>query len=655
MTAQTFESLADVLPEPMLLVTANGRIVAANQPMRQMLGARFIHGREYDVTEIFRGPREQITEYLKLCSGVRQFIPGALKLRVYPGVELDLQCEGAAINDANSPDQPIVLRLKAKLAAGDELHGLNAQVASLNREIGERIKVEEINRWMTAIVESSSDAIISKDLNGIIISCNPGASHLFGYTAQELVGQPMTLLIPLEHQDEEQEILRRIRRGERVEHFETIRQRKDGSLIEVSLTISPVKDAEGKIIGASKIARDITERKQVEQKLTESFQREKAARELAEAANHAKDDFLASLSHELRTPLNPVLLIASDAADDPNLPPAVRHNFETIRKNIELEARLIDDLLDLTRITYGKLLLHSRVSDAQAVLQEAIRNIQLDLNDKQIRLGLVLQQSPIPVYCDEVRLQQVFWNVLKNAVKFTPPNGEIAVETSLINGQVNVTVTDTGIGMTPEEIGRIFDAFSQGDHVGNASHRFGGLGLGLAISRRLIEMHSGRILARSAGRDKGSTFVIELPLAKQENHALPPDKTFVVESVTPAMSRRNASILLVEDHEPTRVALRNLLTRRAYRVRTAGNIAEALDISASDKFDFIISDIGLPDGNGNHLMMELSGRYGLKGIALTGYGMEQDVEQSRASGFVTHLIKPVTVRSLENALEEFKD
>ncbi len=772
MTPEDFERIADVLPELMLLVTVRGKVIAANQTLRQMLGTGFVAGRQYDVSEIFRTPKEQIKEYLRLCSGVREFLPGSLKLHFYSEVELDLHCEGVGINSASFSEQLILLRLKSKMAAAERFRALNEQIGSLNKEIGKRIKAEEANRWIGAIVESTEDAIISKDLNGIIISCNQGASRLFGYKSEELVGNPMTILIPIDLHGEEKEILAKIRRGERIEHFETVRRQKDGSLINVSLTISPVKDSHGQIIGASKIARDITERrrseeimrqqaslfdqvydailvwqwngpitfwnrgaermygfsrtealgqishkllntrtshgmdrllpalesqgqwegelehvtregrdiivetrmalvrepgrayvleinrditarKHAEQDLDESFRREKAARELAEKANLAKDDFLASLSHELRTPLNPVLLIASDAADNPELASEVRNNFETIRKNIELEARLIDDLLDLTRITHGKLSLHFRVTNAQLILEEAIANIHSDVNAKQIQIVFNWDALQPSIYGDEVRLQQVFWNVLKNAVKFTPPKGRITIEAVVKNGQLSVSITDTGIGMTQEEVDRIFDAFAQGDHARSESHRFGGLGLGLAISRRLVEMHSGRIYARSEGREKGSTFIIELPLAKIQATNPPLNENSAANAfIFP--SERSTRILLVEDHEPTRITLKHLLTRRQYKVLAAGSAAEARTIAAKEKIDFVISDVGLPDGNGNELMKELQERFGLQGIALTGYGTEHDIGDSLASGFIAHLIKPVTVRSLEKALEEFK-
>ena len=510
---------------------------------------------------------------------------------------------------------------------------------------------ENSSLWLAAIVESSDDAIISKDLNGVIISCNQGASRIFGYTREELIGKPMTILIPVEHQNEEVDILSRIRRGERIDHFETIRQHKDGTIISVSLTISPVKDMTGKIIGASKIARNISERKLTERKLAESFQREKTARELAEKANRAKDDFLASLSHELRTPLNPVLLLASDQAENVELSPETRKFFEVILKNVELEARLIDDLLDLTHITHGKINLTERLLDASVILRDAISIVHSELNEKQIELVLNIQNDPMPIYGDEVRVQQVIWNVIKNAVKFTPPKGKVTVEGSLVNGKIKISITDTGIGMTSEEMDRIFSAFSQGDHVMDG-HRFGGLGLGLTISRRLVELHHGRIHAWSAGRNFGSSFVIELPMAKIEKADLQLLKDGRNAPLVPFSGNDNR-ILIVEDHEGTRVALTHLLSRRKFRVSSVGSSAEAMAMCAREKFDLVISDIGLPDGNGNDLMKKLRGSYGLKGIALTGYGMEQDIKQSLASGFNSHLIKPVNVQALEKALKVF--
>ncbi|HEY1718313.1 MAG TPA: chemotaxis protein CheB [Verrucomicrobiae bacterium] len=388
---------------------------------------------------------------------------------------------------------------------------------------------------------------------------------------------------------------------------------------------------------------DITERKRNEEELTKSLEREKSA-------SRAKDDFLAALSHELRTPLNPVLLIASDAAKNRELPPGIRANFETIRKNIELEARLIDDLLDLTRIVTGKLSLEKRDLDAHDVLRDALKAVKAEVGARQIRVSLKLKARQHYVSGDAARLQQVFWNVLKNAVKFTPRKGKIIVETSAANngGKLLVRITDTGIGMTREELARAFAAFSQGDHARD-SHRFGGLGLGLAISQKIIELHAGRIHAASKGRNQGASFTIELPFSPVKNKDSLPKKNPSAH-LLPVQKNKGARILLVEDHEPTRNALANLLTRRQYKIQAAGSVAEARKIAAKEKIDFVISDIGLPDGSGNDLMRELCERYALKGIALTGYGMENDVQSSLAAGFVAHLTKPVHIQALEKVL-----
>ncbi|HEY1661522.1 MAG TPA: ATP-binding protein [Verrucomicrobiae bacterium] len=375
------------------------------------------------------------------------------------------------------------------------------------------------------------------------------------------------------------------------------------------------------------------------------------------AASRAKDDFLAALSHELRTPLNPVLLLASDAAVNSRLPPAIRADFEMIRRNVELEARLIDDLLDLTRITRGKLALELKLVDLHDVLREAALTVSGDAREKHIELVLDLRAEKTVVLADAVRLEQIFWNVVKNAVKFTPENGKITVKSFGKNDTAVVKVIDTGIGIKPGELAHVFDAFSQGEHAnGGGSHRFGGLGLGLAISRMLVELHHGSIHAESAGSGKGATFIIELPLAKSPVNAEPIPKVSPTQPplVPESNAMRPLSILLVEDHGPTRTTLAQLLRHRNYEVTTAASLTEARLLAAADHkiFDLLISDIGLPDGSGYDLMMEMRQSHpGIHGIALTGYGMEQDLARSQSAGFAIHLTKPVGIESLEKALK----
>ncbi|HVW21691.1 MAG TPA: PAS domain S-box protein [Opitutaceae bacterium] len=370
--------------------------------------------------------------------------------------------------------------------------------------------------WLAAIIDSSDDAIVSKTLDGIVTTWNRGAERIFGYTAKEIIGQPITLIIPEERRQEEPAILRRLRSGERVDHFETTRRRKDGRLIEVSVTISPVQTPDGRIVGISKIARDITEAKQVERELKTAKEAAVAAREQAVAANRAKDDFLAALSHELRTPLNPVLLTASAGAEDHELPEALRKDFKMIADNIAVQARLIDDLLDYNRLARGKLALSPISLDVHQALREAVAAVRDDIEAKSLRLSFSLDAAEHQVQSDPVRLLQVFWNALRNAVKFTPKGGEINIATLLPEDrtQIEIRFRDTGIGMTPAELEHIFRPFVQGRHAQDRGSAYGGLGLGLAICRSLVEAHRGSIWAESPGPDRGATLIIRLPLER---------------------------------------------------------------------------------------------------------------------------------------------
>lgn len=373
------------------------------------------------------------------------------------------------------------------------------------------------------------------------------------------------------------------------------------------------------------------------------------ARDVAERANAAKDGFLAALSHELRTPLNPVLLIASESATDATLPPAVRENFATIAKNVNVESQLIDDLLDLTKISRGKLNLEMRLVDAHDILRDAIDLINSDLAEKMITLKVELEPGQHPFMGDPVRIQQVFWNVLKNAIKFSPEKSQISVLSKTASGEnrLGIEIADHGIGLTPEELPRIFEAFEQGDHAADrGAHRFGGLGLGLAISRTLIELHGGSLSAKSPGRGLGATFVIQVPLSRTKTDSIRVDTTDNPETKTLPRIR----ILLVEDHAPTRTALRLLLDRRGHHVVVASTVAEARKLATETTFDLVVSDIGLPDESGYVLMADLRDKFGLKGIALSGYGTASDIAMGQQAGFVAHLTKPVNIQALDATL-----
>ncbi len=365
--------------------------------------------------------------------------------------------------------------------------------------------------------------------------------------------------------------------------------------------------------------------------------------ELEEKArsNLAKDQFLAMLSHELRTPLTPVLASALELENEPDVRQDVRESLQMIRRNVELEARLIDDLLDLTRIDRGKVQLNFEIVDAHTLLQNALEICQPEIDRKHLRPSLNLSAKRVHMRADPARLQQIFWNLINNAVKFTPPNGQITITTSNDSGgKLRVEIADTGMGIEPEALPKIFDAFEQGGRT-----QLGGLGLGLAISKTLVEAHKGTITAQSAGRNKGSMFALVFPTCEK-----------VEAQIAPALSPRFAErqpmrILLVEDHEDTNRSLTSLLRRRGYQVQSALTFQSALELSAKEEFDVLISDLGLPDGSGIDLIQKLASKPPL-GIALTGFGMEQDIRKSREVGFQHHLVKPIDLNKLDSLIQE---
>jgi DNA-binding response OmpR family regulator len=373
------------------------------------------------------------------------------------------------------------------------------------------------------------------------------------------------------------------------------------------------------------------------------------AKAVAERANHAKDHFLAVLSHELRTPLTPVLATISMLQEEPGFSEDARQSFEVIRRNIDLEARLIDDLLDLTRIVRGKVNLDKRLIELSEVIRRAVEVCQPDIEARHLEFGVDIgSAAPYMIEADAARLQQVFWNLLKNSIKFTPRGGCIGIRCYVQHGQVVAEVNDSGQGIPPEALDRIFNAFEQAEHA--TARQFGGLGLGLAISKALLEMHGGTIEAHSAGTGKGATFRVRLPLrAKEEPRMAPRGAALRPDSLTLDLS--GLTLLLVEDHGDTSKIMKRLLERYGCQVLTAGDVESALGIASRSSIDLLISDLGLPDASGLDLMRKLREiRPDLKGIAVSGYGMEADIERSRAVGFADHVTKPVDFKNLEGAI-----
>jgi PAS domain S-box-containing protein len=362
---------------------------------------------------------------------------------------------------------------------------------------------------LAAIVDSSDDAIVSKTLEGVITSWNRGAERIFGYTAAEAVGQSITLIIPPERRAEEDDVLARIRRGEAVHHFETERRRKDGGLVHISLTVSPVRNAAGRIIGASKIARDISDRVRSERERAALLAQAQAAREEAEAVNRSKDQFLAVLSHELRTPLNAIFgwarMLHEGVLDD-----TIRtRGTEAILRNAKAQLRLVEDLLDVSRIITGNMRLEMHPVDLRVVVEAALETVRPAAQAKDLQLQSSLDPDPGTVVGAPDRLQQVVWNILTNSVKFTPRGGRIQVCLRRADTHVEIVVSDTGEGIAADLLPHVFDRFRQGDSSSTRAH--GGLGIGLALVRHLVDLHGGSVRAHSAGRGQGTTVTVSLP------------------------------------------------------------------------------------------------------------------------------------------------
>lgn len=647
-----YRGIIDNAPDCIIIMDAGGRIIEFNPAAERVFGFTRSETLGKDLAELIIPPAMREEHRL----GLQHFLEKGTGRRMGKPVEI------AAIRKDGSE---IFVELAITAVTPNGAPIFTAYI----RDISDRKRIDEESRRLAAIVESSDDAIVSKDLNGIITSWNAGAERLFGYGAEEAIKKPITIIIPPDRYHEEQQILDRIHSGERVDHFDTVRRRKDGTMINVSITVSPIKHVDGHVIGASKIARDISERVRNDRRRLaqytvasllagswtldeassailqttasigewvysglwihdesigklgcrgfwqsgssklqafgdhstsiqfargeglpgrvwasnepawiadvahdKNFPRAAAAKEAglrgafafplfagraingvielfstdvvqpdhdllqlvtalgsqlglfierrridselqqakenAEAANAAKDRFLATLSHELRTPLNPVLLWADGILGQPGLDPEIREGLRMICRNVELEARLIDDLLDLTRIARGKLQLHLQTADAHDLVNDAINIVLSDIRNKNIRLSISLDAASHQIKVDAPRLQQVLWNILRNAAKFTGQGGTISVRSfNPVRNSIAIEIADSGAGIEPALLDKVFNAFEQ------LKDRNEGLGLGLAISKAIIETHGGTIRAASEGAGKGATFTITLPTA----------------------------------------------------------------------------------------------------------------------------------------------
>jgi two-component system CheB/CheR fusion protein len=387
--------------------------------------------------------------------------------------------------------------------------------------------------------------------------------------------------------------------------------------------------------------------------LVEDKTRDVTLRQELIGANAAKDQFLALLSHELRNPLSPVIAMVGELEASAPDSPEVRRALEVIRRNVELEARLIDDLLDVTRISKGKLQLSLETVGVHEILQRSYEICREDIAAKDLKIEFRLRAEHAYVKGDPARLQQVFWNLIKNSVKFTPEKGRIVIETlNPSPDAIEIRTTDTGIGIDADKMQTIFHAFEQGQS--SITRRFGGLGLGLAISKAMVSAHGGTIKAESHGKDRGATFTVTLETVATPVPA-PRDgdkKKSKGQAGREAQAKRpERRVLVVDDHFDTCTGMKMMLERRGYRVTLAHTADQAVEKTRHEEFDLVISDIGLPDRSGYELMRELSKTKGLPGIALSGFGMENDVNRARAAGFSEHLTKPINFDRLEESIQ----
>lgn len=525
-----------------------------------------------------------------------------------------------------------------------------AGVVLVFRDVSERRRLDDeresqdrIARELAAIVENSDDAIVSKDLQSTIRSWNRGAERMFGYTADEMVGRSIRTIIPRERWSEEDEVLSQLRQGNRVEHFETVRCRKDGSEIAVSLTISPIRSAAGVVVGASKIARDITERRQAEAERAHLLEREQQARAEIERASQLKDDFLAVLSHELRTPLNAVMgytqLLISGALKTHD----VAHAYQAIQRNAQAQARLVESLLDLSRVLAGKLELNSEVLDLSSVVNFAVDALRPEALKKKISVE-VCGTSGHRVSGDSARLQQVFWNLLSNAIKFTPGGGRVAVQLAADDADVVVRVEDNGRGIPPSLLPFIFDRFRQGE--GQGTHSQAGLGLGLALVRELVHAHKGTVEAQSAGEGHGSVLIVRLPLflSRQAGASGGGQPLRKHEA---DLTELRPDVLVVDDERDARDMLALMLETHGATVRTVGSASEAFDAMAEQRPDVLLADLGMAEEDGYSLIRRLRLREKeellpqIAAIAVTAYASPTDRERALLAGYNRHIAKPV--------------
>ena len=609
--SQILEVTLASIGEAIIVTDIQGRPSFMNTVAEALTGWTSEEAKGFDLSRVFRVIGEQNREPLEdlvstvLRTGVIHGVANHTLLIRRDGREIPIENSAAPIRTSTGALFGVVLVFK---------------------DVTARRRAEHERGWLAALVESSNDAIVSKSLDGQITSWNPAAERLFGYTAGEAIGHSIMLIIPPELREEERGLLARLRAGERIEHFETLRITRDGRRLEVSLTVSPIKDQSGRIVGASKIARDISERKQNDR--------------LAREAERRKDEFLATLSHELRNPLAPIRNATHILCKKEHSDPEGKLACTIIDRQLRQLTRLVDDLLDISRVTNGGLELISEPFDLRALLRTLQTSLQPAFTANTQTLRLLLPEDPLYVEADRARLMQVFTNLLTNANKYTPDGGLIEVEGFKENDRVLISVRDTGIGIAPEMLDRVFELFAQVDRSSQRSR--GGLGIGLTLAQRLIHAHGGRIRVRSDGPGKGSEFIVELRASAAPAIARP----VLADNRFPRVSRK---VLVVDDNIDSAVTLSALLDSFGHDTRVAHSGRSALDIAEIFRPDVVILDIGMPEMDGYETARELRALYGsqaIRLIALTGWVDAGDRARAEGTGFDAYVVKPSDLGTL---------
>ena len=503
--------------------------------------------------------------------------------------------------------------------------GIIRGASKVGRDITDQRRATEFRERLAAVIDSSDDIIVSKTLDGVITSWNRGAERVLGYTADEVIGQHVSMLMPPDALEDTDKILTRIRRGEKVDHYETKRRRKDGTVIDVSLTVSPIRDAAGNICGASKVGRDISG-------LT------RAAAALSEL-NRRKDEFLAMLAHELRNPLsainNAVLVSRKSKLDE-----TLQWTTDIIERQVKQLARLVDDLLDVSRINQGKIELRKEVVDIGPILNSAVDAARPLIEERKHKLFVSFGSGTLRVTADPVRLEQIAVNLLSNAAKYTESGGRIWLIAEQVGAEIVIQFRDNGVGIPPEKLPSMFELFVQGDRSSARSE--GGLGIGLTLVKSLVEMQQGTISAVSEGAGKGSEFTVRLPAATSSRREAKPTSTG-------DNGKRCSRILVVDDNVDSAKGLARLLRLLGHDVRTAHDGSEAIAIAETYCPEVVLLDIGLPMMDGYEVARRLRESENCKNsviVAVSGYGQDEDRQRSREAGFDFHLVKPIDADAL---------